>query len=90
MKNLNINKTGYVLGIISVVFYLICSFWGGLLTSPALQELHWSLLQLVYPGFAFTVSGYIIGLVEAFVYGWIFGALFAWLCEKVCVKTKVK
>ncbi len=90
MKNLNINKTGYVLGIISVIFYLICSFWGGLLASPALQELHLSLLQLSYPGFSFTATGYTIGLVEAFVYGWVFGALFAWLCKKVCVKTKVQ
>lgn len=85
MNKLNINKIGLVLGIISVVFFLICSVYGWLSTAVELQTLHYQLLQLMYPGFAFTVSGYIIGVVEAFVYGWLTGVLFTWLCKKMCV-----
>jgi len=93
MNKSNLNKTGYVVGIISVLFYLVCSFWGGLFVAPALKALHLSLLQLTYPGFAFTISGYLIGLVEAFIYGWVIGVLFVWLCKKLCVEcveTKTK
>ena len=85
MNNLNIRNTGYVVGIVSVLFFLICSVWGVVLTSAALVQLHIMLLQLAYPGFAFTIVGYSIGIIEAFVYGWVFGASFAWLCKKVCI-----
>ncbi len=80
----NINKLGYAVGIISVIFYLVCTVWGGLFSSLGLKELHLQLLQLTYPGFAFTASGYIIGLVEAFIYGWVIGVLFGWLHNKIC------
>jgi len=84
MKNLNLSKIGYIVGIISVSFFVVCSFWGLLFTSASLKELHFMLLQLAYPGFAFTVVGYTIGLLEAFAYGWFVGAFFAWLHEKIC------
>jgi len=90
MKNLYKNKIGCVIGIISVFFYFICTFWGGLFTTPVLKELHFNLLQLAYPGFTFTIVGYIIGLVEAFIYGWIIGTLFTWLCKNICVKTETE
>jgi|GEM_PF-1349060 len=85
MKNLNINKTGCVFGIISLLFFFVCTLWGGVISNPALKELHFALVQIAYPGFAFTLAGYLIGLLEAFVYGWVIGALFAWLCKKLCV-----
>jgi len=88
MNNLSVNKTGYAVGILSVVFFLICSVWGVLLASPGLKEFHFNFLQVTFPGFSFTVLGYAIGLVEAFIYGWAAGALFAWLCKKVCVESK--
>ncbi len=88
MKNPNINKTGYVVGIISVLFFLICSVWGALFSSLVLKELHFNLLQLAYPGFDFTFSGYIIGLVEAFFYGWLIGVFFVWLHNKICCDSK--
>ncbi len=85
MNNLNINKTGYVLGILSALFFIVCTIWGVLISAPVLKELHLMLMQIAYPGFTLTAVGYIIGLVEAFVYGYIIGALFAWLCKKVCI-----
>ncbi len=88
MEKLNVNKIGYVVGIISIVFFLVCSVWGGIFVSPTLKALHFALLQIAYPGFAFTIVGYIIGIVEAFIYGWVIGALFAWLHSIVCVEKK--
>ncbi len=85
MENLNINKTGYVIGILSIIFFLACTAWGVLLPTQALKELHFSLLQMAYPGFAFTLVGYVIGVIEAFIYGWFAGVLFAWLCKQLCV-----
>lgn len=90
MKSSNVTKIGYVVGIISVVFFLVCSVWGVLLSSVALQELHFMLLQLVYPGFAFTIIGYAIGILEAFAYGWVIGAFFTWLCKKICIHDKTE
>ncbi len=86
MKKLNINKIGYVVGILSVLFFLLCSVWGGLFASPTLKELHFNFLQIAYPWFAFTVAGYIIGIIESFIYGWVTGALFAWLHSMVCIE----
>lgn len=87
MDKLNINQTGYVVGFVSLVFFLLCSVWGVLL-GPELKDLHFNLLQMAYPGFAFTAIGYTIGLIESFIYGWFFGALFAWLCRRVCVSER--
>ncbi|MBL4644509.1 MAG: hypothetical protein JKX80_01445 [Candidatus Pacebacteria bacterium] len=84
MKNSNVTKVGYVVGAISVGSFLVCSVWGVFLPSVALKELHFLLLQLVYPGFAFTAIGYAVGILEAFVYGWIIGASFVWLHKKIC------
>lgn len=85
MNNLNITKTGNVVGLVSVAFFLLCMVWGVLLTSPELKELHLNILRIAYPGFAMSAWGAVLGAVEAFVYGWAFGALFAFLCRKMCV-----
>ncbi len=88
MEKLNVNKIGYVVGILSVLFFLVCSVWGGIFTSPTLKALHYGFLQISYPGFTFTAIGYLIGLAESFIYGWVMGALFAWLHQIVCVEKK--
>ncbi len=90
MNNLNIKKTGYALGIISVVFFLACSVWGVFLPAPELKELHFNFLRIAFPGFSFTVLGYIAGIIEAFVYGWFAGVFFAWICKKICAGKNAK
>jgi uncharacterized protein YacL len=85
MNKLNIKKTGYVVGVISLVFYVVCTVWGALIGSQELKELHVKLLEIAYPGFGFNFLGYIVGLIESFIYGWLLGAFFAWLCRKICV-----
>jgi hypothetical protein len=88
MNNLSIKKTGNLIGILSVVFFVLCMFWGILLTDPVLKELHVNILRIVFPGFTMSFIGTVIGTVESFIYGWVFGVLLAWLCRKICV-TKI-
>ena len=85
MNNLNISKTGNVVGLVSMAFLLLCMSWGFVLASPVLKELHLDIMRIVYPGFSMSLIGAIIGLAESFAYGWLFGAFFAWLCRKLCV-----
>lgn len=86
MNKFNKVKAGYAGGIFIAAFFLICSVWGFLLGAPELKELHLNLLRLAFPGFGFTVFAYLLGLVEAFVYGWIGGVFLVWLCEKICIE----
>ncbi len=85
MNHLKITKTGNVIGIISVAFFLLCMAWGTVLTDGVLIELHRNILRIAYPGFSMSFIGAITGVVWAYIYGWVLGALFAWLCKKVCV-----
>lgn len=88
MEKISISKMGYVVGIISIIFFLACSVWGWVFASATLRELHFNFLQIAYPWFSFTVGGYIMGLVEAAIYGWTTGALFAWLYNVIGVGKK--
>lgn len=90
MNHLNITKTGNIVGVISVAFFLLCMAWGAVLVDPILKELHVNILRIAYPGFSMSFAGAIIGIVEAFIYGWLFGALLSWLCRKICISDKNK
>jgi uncharacterized protein YacL len=85
MNNLHIARTGYIVGGLSIVFFILCMIWGTILTDPTLKELHLNILKITYPGFTMSAVGFVIGVVESFVYGFVFGVLFAWLCKVVCV-----
>lgn len=85
MNKVNTTKAGYVGGILFTAFFLVCSVWGAVLGTAALKELHFNILQIALPGFSFSLLGYAIGIIEAFVYGWIAGAFLVWLCKKLCV-----
>ena len=69
-----------------VGFYVLCMLWGVLINDPTLQTLHYNLLQIAYPGFAYTTIGLLLGLAESVLYGFGFGVLFVWL-NKVCCAT---
>ena len=88
MNHLNTRKSGNVIGMITVVFFALCMFWGLILVDPVLKELHLNILKITFPGFSMTAVGILIGAIESFIYGWIFGALFARICRKVCVSGK--
>lgn len=89
MNNLNTKKTGKVMGIISVAFFLLCMVWGVVLVDPTLKTLHANILRIVYPGFAMSFVGFLMGIIEAFIYGWILGVLFAWLHNRFSIKDKI-
>ncbi len=78
-------KVGLVGAGLLVAFYALCLVWGVLISDPTLSTLHFNLLQITYPGFAFSAVGLIVGLVETIIYGYLFGVLFAWLCKITCV-----
>lgn len=85
MKNISTIRIGNAVGIVGVVFFLLCVFWGVLLIDPNLKELHVNIMQISFPGFSFSLLGVIIGLIESYIYGFIFGAFFMWLCKKTCM-----
>jgi hypothetical protein len=85
MRKLNIFKVGYIGGVLSVVFLLLCVGWTFLLENQELKLLHVQLLQMTYPGISFAFRGLAIAFAESFIYGLFFGALFAWLFNKLKV-----
>jgi len=82
--NLRVTKIGHITGIVSNFFFLACILWGAILVAPELKDFHYNLIRVIYPGYSTTVLGFIIGLVESYVYGWLIGAGFARLCNKIC------
>lgn len=71
---LSIKVWTWSLGCWAVVTFLVCIVWG--LVTPGALHMH-DLLQTVLPGFRWlTVSGFLIGLVESFLYGAYAGLLF--------------
>ena len=84
LNNIKTSKVGNATGAVSLIIFVICMSWGILLATPALKDLHIQLMQVLYPGFSFSLGGVILGLIESFVYGWLIGAGFLWLCKKTC------
>lgn len=74
---LNIKVWTWALALWGAVGFVLCVLWG--LVTPDVG-LHDSLLERALPGFRWlTAPGFIIGLVESFVYGAVGGLLFAGL-----------
>lgn len=71
---LNIKVWTWSLGCWAVVTFLVCIVWG--LVTPGSLHMH-GLLETVLPGFRWlSFSGFLIGLVESFLYGAYAGLLF--------------
>ena len=80
-------KMGLVGAGLFVGFYALCMLWGMPISDSVLQTLHYNLLQIAYPGFAYTTIGLLWGLLESILYGFGFGVLFVWLTKVCCVTT---
>ena len=65
-------------GLVGAVLFIACVSWVYFL-SPEAASLHLKLLPIAWPGFSFSASGLIIGLVESYVYGWVFGWVIIWI-----------
>jgi hypothetical protein len=71
---LNTRIWTWTLGIWTSATYLICVTWG--LITPEVLHMH-SLLETVLPGFRWlSPTGFVVGLVESFLYGACAGLLF--------------
>lgn len=84
---LNLKLVSWSLGLFSAFSFLICVLYG--LVAPA--SLHMSAaLEMVLPGFRWlTFSGFLLGLLESFLYGVYAGLAYSTiynLLRRYCVK----
>lgn len=71
---LNVKVVTWSLGIFGAVTFLVCMLYG-LVAPESLHMTAW--LEQVLPGFRWlTVTGFLIGLVESFLYGVYAGLVF--------------
>ena len=74
---LNIKLLTWSLGLFTAVSFVFCVVYG--LVTPEALHMH-SALETVLPGFTWlTFPGFIVGLVEAFLYGVYGGLAFGWI-----------
>ena len=75
MSSLDIKVVTWSLAVFAEVSYLICILYG-LIVPEALHMTQ--LLEIALPGFRWlTVTGFLIGVVESFLYGAYAGLVFA-------------
>ncbi|MBI2461431.1 MAG: hypothetical protein HYV61_08115 [Candidatus Rokubacteria bacterium] len=75
MKRLTIPGTALSLGLFFDVTFALCALWG--LVVPAAWEPMARIWEAVFPGFTWlTPQSFLLGLVEAFLYGWYVALVF--------------
>jgi hypothetical protein len=75
MKRLTIRGTALSLGLFFDVSFVLCILWG--LAVPQFHAKGVPVLEAILPGFAWlTPQSFILGLVEAFLYGWYVALVF--------------
>lgn len=74
---LDTKRLAWTLGLFGVVTFLVCIAYG--LIAPA--SLHMTpMLEQMLPGFRWlTLSGFLIGVIEAFLYGAYTGLVVSWI-----------
>ena len=71
---MKITPVGHSLSLFLLVSYLLCVGWGSVTPSSLHMHPAW---QDLLPGFEFeTLTGFLIGLVESYLYGWYIALLF--------------
>lgn len=73
MNKLRIQSVGLPLGILFSVSYVLCVAWDLLFPAWAMSQF-W---QPLLPGFAWNVTGFLVGLVETIFYGYYIAVIFA-------------
>jgi len=78
---LNIKVLSWSLGLFASVSFVLCVLFG--LVTP--QAIHTSgFLEAVLPGFRWlSVGGFLLGLIEAFLYGIYAGLVYGWIHNAV-------
>ncbi len=72
MKGLRIKTVGLALSALFAVTYALCVLWDLVVPGWAMYPI-W---QGLFPGFSWSVGGFLIGLVETGVYGFYAAAVF--------------
>lgn len=73
----NIKLVTWSLALFGVVTFLVCVAYG--LIAPEALHMHQA-LEAVLPGFRWlTFGGFLLGLVESFLYGVYAGLVFGWI-----------
>lgn len=78
---LNVTAFGLAMGILTAAVLFITAWWLYFLGASGAGA---SFLERIYPGYAYTPLGSVIGLGYGFVDGLIFGAVLAWLYNGLC------
>lgn len=80
MARRSIARLGQALGLFLALLYVLCVAWDGIFPGWAMR----SIWAAALPGFDWlSVGDFLLGLVEAYVYGWIGAALFVPLWNAV-------
>lgn len=75
MSSLLSQQRPRALALLFGAIYILCFFWGNLLTDPAINKLHMDLLRVSFP-FAFSgmdLMSFISGLIQSVFWGFVFG-----------------
>ncbi|HXF69096.1 MAG TPA: DUF5676 family membrane protein [Thermoflexus sp.] len=72
MKSLSIKTVGLSLSALFAVTYVLCVLWDLVFPSWAMYPI-W---QGLFPGFSWSLGGFVIGLVETVVYGFYAAVIF--------------
>ena len=64
----------YALALLGIIGFIICFFWGSLLSEPALKEMHMDMLRMSYFGFnGMNTQSFIFGIIQTGVWGLVIG-----------------
>lgn len=73
MTRLSIARVGNALGLFFAALFVLCVVWDGIFSGQAMR----SVWAPALPWFGWLSAGdFLLGLVEAFLYGWIAAVLF--------------
>ena len=72
MKALRIHSVGLSLSVLFAVSYVLCLSWDAIFPGWAMYQV-W---QRLFPGFAWSATGLLIGLVETVFYGYYIALIF--------------
>lgn len=74
MNHYSLQQWAKAVALLSVIFFVICMFWGSLLPDAGLKEFHMNAMRITYPGFTgMNVTSFVVGILESIAYGLILG-----------------
>ncbi|MBI4138901.1 hypothetical protein HY479_02005 [Candidatus Uhrbacteria bacterium] len=85
MKNTPPFAHAAAIGLIAVLFFIVCLLWRLTITDPMVDQFHVLSLKLIFPGFeGYDASSILWGMVLSFVYGFLASCAFHLLHPDCC------